>query len=306
MHIDFLGIQAFLAIAETGSFAAAADALRLSQTAISHRMRKLEESLGVRLLARTTREITLTDAGRALLPHARSAVRQLAQSCDAVRKHGEHASEWLAFACLPTLASGVVPPLLSACRQQQPERQVRVFDSSLREIAELVESGAAAFGLTMAQGAGELLTERIADEPFVLVLPQGHELAARRAVTWEELQPWPLIRISLPAGNSTLIDDALGPLRERLRWRYEAQRNAMALDMVRAGLGLTVSPLLSVADVPGLAWVALRAPLVSRTLAVVTRRDAPLSGADAFARDTAVALIRERLRAHAGGDESRA
>ena len=50
MHIDFLGIQAFLAIVETGSFQLAATQLNLSQTAVSHRMRKLEEALGVRLI----------------------------------------------------------------------------------------------------------------------------------------------------------------------------------------------------------------------------------------------------------------
>jgi DNA-binding transcriptional LysR family regulator len=297
MHIDFLGIQAFLAIAESGSFAAAAAELRLSQTAVSHRMRKLEESLGVRLLARTTREITLTDAGRALLPHARSAVRQLAQSCDSVRKHGEHASDWAAFACLPTIAAGVAAALLLAGRGAFPERAVRVFDSSVREIAELVESGTAAFGLTMAQGAGDLLAERIADEPFVLVLPPGHALAARGPVAWAELADSPLIRISLPSGNSTSIDDAIGPLREQLHWRYEAQRNAMALDMVRAGLGLTVAPLLSVLDAPGIAWAPLRGPAVTRTLVAVTRRGAVLDGAEAFLRERAIGLIRERLAA---------
>jgi DNA-binding transcriptional LysR family regulator len=297
MQTDFLGIQAFLAIAETGSFAAAAAQLRLSQTAISHRMRKLEDSLGVRLLARTTREIALTDAGRALLPHARSAVRQLALSCEAVRKHGEHAHEWIAFAFLPTVAASIVPLLLLDCDDAFPDKQVRVFDSSLREITELVESGTAAFGITMAQAAGALLAERIADEPFVLVCPPGHALSRHRDVQWTQLKGLPLIRISLPSGNSTLIDDALGPLRETLRWRYEAQRNAMAVDMVRAGLGLTVAPALSVIGAPGVVSVPLREPQVSRTLVVVTRRDIQLAPAEAFARDRAGALIRKHLGA---------
>ena len=297
MQTDFLGIQAFLAIAEAGSFAAAGSQLRLSQTAISHRMRKLEDSLGVRLLARTTREIALTDAGRALLPHARSAVRQLALSCESVRKHGEHANEWIAFAFIPTIATCIVPALLQDCGAAFPDRHVRIFDSSPREIAELIESGTAAFGITMAQAAGALLAERIAEEPFVLVCPPGHALGQQGAVQWAQLDGLPLIRISLPSGNSTIIDDALGPLRDTLRWRYEAQRNAMAIDMVRAGLGLTVAPALSVAGARGVVHVPLRGPDISRTLAVVTRRDARLGAVETFARERAVALVRRHLGA---------
>jgi DNA-binding transcriptional LysR family regulator len=63
MRIDFLGLQAFLSIAERGNFQRVAAHLNLSQTAISHRVRKLEEELGLKLCARTTREVTLTRAG---------------------------------------------------------------------------------------------------------------------------------------------------------------------------------------------------------------------------------------------------
>src|SRR5215217_7605187 len=68
MRIDFLGLHAFVAIAERGSFQHAAAHLNLSQTALSHRVRKLEEDLGVKLLSRTTREVSLTRAGLNLLP----------------------------------------------------------------------------------------------------------------------------------------------------------------------------------------------------------------------------------------------
>ena len=67
-RIDFLGLQAFLAIAERGSFQRAAAQLNLSQTALSHRMKKLEQDLGLKLLLRTTRQVTLTEAGAQLLP----------------------------------------------------------------------------------------------------------------------------------------------------------------------------------------------------------------------------------------------
>lgn len=310
MQIDFLGIQAFLAIVESGSFQLAATQLHLSQTAVSHRMRKLEESLGVRLVARTTRGVALTDAGRALLPKARSAVRELAASCEGVRKHGQNANDWLVFACLPTVAIGILPTLLQDCRHAWPDVPVRIYDSSIPEIAELVASRTAAFGISTLQtgGRSELAVERVAEEPFVLVCPEGHALADAAAgpVQWAQLMHESLIRISLPSGNSMTIDDALGPLRDQLRWRYEAQHNAMALEMVRCGLGVTVVPRLSVEAGHGLRTVAVGAPVVTRALGVVARSDAVLSVQEAWARDRVVALVRERLGASPPREETQA
>jgi DNA-binding transcriptional LysR family regulator len=89
MRIDFLGLHAFVAIAERGSFQLAAAHLNLSQTALSHRMRKLEDDLGVRLLSRTTREVSLTPAGLALLPKVRSMIEDLSASLAELRLNGK-------------------------------------------------------------------------------------------------------------------------------------------------------------------------------------------------------------------------
>lgn len=296
MQIDFLGIQAFLAVAESGSFAMAAARLHLSQTAISHRMRKLEESLGVELIVRTSRGIALTEAGNALLPRARAAVQQLEVSFDEVRRHGRTATRWVAFGCLPTISASILVPLLQRAAQAFPQLQVRLFDSSPVEIAELVQAGTAAFGITVAQRVPEKLAlQPIAREPFVLACPAGHPLARRRGVQWSELLEQPLIRISLPSGNSMTIDDALGPLRDRLRWRYEAQRTAMAVEMVRGGLGSTVVPRLCVGPGDGVAVVPIAGPEINRMLGVATRPGAELRDEERFLADTAIALVREHI-----------
>ena len=296
MQVDFLGLEAFVAIAEAGSFQQAALQLHLSQTAISHRMRKLEDTLGVRLLARTTRDVMLTEAGHALLPRARRAMQELAASCETVRTHGRNANDWLAFACLPTVAAGVIAPLLAECSARYPDTPVRVFDSSIPEIVELVESRTAAFGVTVMQGSrGGLAAERIADEPFVLVCAPTHAFAGAQRVRWEQLESESLIRISLPSGNSMTIDDAIGPLRDRLRWRYEAQHNAMALEMVRGGLGMTVVPRLSVSPAYGLCAIALDGPRISRTLAIVTRRDTPLGEREAWVKERFITHLKAAL-----------
>ena len=296
MQIDFLGMQAFLSIADHGGFQQAATHLHLSQTAISHRMRKLEEGLGVKLIARTTREITLTDAGRSLLPKVRQAMRELQRSCDLLRNQGRDEQRWLAFACLPTIAAWQLAPVLRRFGEARPDIAVRVFDNSIREIAELVESEAAVFGLTVASSNRfDLALEPIAEEPFVLVCPPGHRLTRLKVVCWDQLQDEPLIRISLPAGNSATIDDALGDRREQLRWTYEAQRTALALDLVRAGLGLTVVPALSVDRAGSVPALPLTEPRVTRHLAVLTRPDTILTPAAQILHDLMVEQVRTML-----------
>src|SRR4051812_25278057 len=86
VRIDFLGLEAFLSIADRGSFHLAAAHLNLSQTALSHRMKKLEDDLGVKLLARTTRQVALTPAGQDLLPKARRMMDEISASFAALRQ----------------------------------------------------------------------------------------------------------------------------------------------------------------------------------------------------------------------------
>jgi DNA-binding transcriptional LysR family regulator len=296
MQIDFLGMQAFLAIVEQGGFQQAASHLNLSQTAVSHRIRKLEASLGVTLLARTTRDVTLTDAGRALLPRVRSAMREFELSYDALRQHSRTAPQWLAFGCLPTLAAHRIAPALARFAREYPQIAVRVFDNSIREIAELTESETTVFGISVAtSNPCNLAIEPFAEEPFVLVCRADHPLAAEAGVSWDRLKGEVLIRISLPAGNSTTIDDALGERRLALRWAYETQHTAVALDFVRAGLGLTVVPALAVKEGDGLATRRLVEPGISRRLAVLTRRGAVLSEPAHALRDLLVDALRDGL-----------
>ncbi|OVZ55447.1 transcriptional regulator [Pigmentiphaga sp. NML080357] len=298
MQIDFLGMQAFLCIVEQGGFLPAAAHLNLSQTAISHRLRKLEDGLGMKLLTRTTRAITLTDAGRALLPRVRKAMQELELSYDTVRQHAKTAPRWLVFGCLPTLAVTQLSTALQRFAAQYPDIAVRVLDDSIGEIAEHVHNGAAAFGVSLASSNRfGLDMEVFAEEPFALVCPPRHRLARAKEVDWERLRGEPLIRISLPAGNAATIDDALGDRRLQFRWAYEAQHTAVALDFVANGLGLTIVPALSAIKAPGVAVRRLAGPRVARHLAVVTRHGATLAPAAQAMRDLLVGEIRQRLAA---------
>jgi DNA-binding transcriptional LysR family regulator len=295
MRLDLPGLEAFLSIAERGSFHAAAAHLNLTQTALSHRIRKLEELVGVTLIARTTRSLSLTPAGVELLPKARKLVDEMNAAFEALRARSLRQDEQVAMGCLPTVAVMCMPRVLGRFRELYPQTFVRIHDNSASEIAEKVQAGEAVFGITiLAADRWNLDMEPIVEEPFMLVCRRGMPFSDRASLTWAEIEGLPLVRISAETGNRILIDDALGDRRDRLDWRYEAQRVTTAVSLVKSGIGYAIVPQLAF-DIAGdreLAAIPLGAPHVTRTLGAVTRKGVPLDGAAA----TLLSLVRAALK----------
>lgn len=280
MRIDFLGLQAFLSIAERGSFGRAAAHLNLSQTAVSHRLRKLENDLGVKLLARTTREVTLTRAGIDFLPKAQKAVAELEHAFDDLSQQGARRRARLDFACLPALAVGYLPLVLSRFHRRQPHVELRLLESPSAAVADLVRSGEAELGLSVIQAnRWDLQVEAIATAPLALACPPRHELGARRSLGWEELRELPLIRVGATTAIRSMIDDTLAAAGLSVGWKYEVQRVETAVNLVESGLGFTIVPSIDIAlhRGRGVRAVQLRGPKVSCTYGLVMRRGMPLS-----------------------------
>lgn len=304
MRMDFLGLEAFLAIAERGNFLRAAAHLNLSQTALSHRMKKLEDDLGLKLLTRSTRQVALTEAGLELLPNARRMLDEMEASYEALRRQGRARRETVSIACLPTVATHVLPRVLAAFTLQFPAMTVRVFDDASDDIADRVQAGQAEFGITIVSAnRQDLEIKPLMKDPYVLLCRRDHALAGSDAVNWADLDRVPLVRVSSSTGNRGIIDDALGRRREQMRWQYEVQHLAAAISLVRGGIALTIAPRLAVdfAAMPELVGIPVRTPVVTRTLGIVTRRGAPASPAG----DVLRALFATEMRRDGpGGDNA--
>lgn len=293
MRIDVLGLQAFVSIAERGSFRAAATHLNLSQTALSHRIRKLEESLSAPLLLRTTRQVTLTPEGTALLPKAQHLFAELGLAIAGLRGMPQQQATRIAVGCLPTIAMHVMPDVLARFAETHPDIEVRLFDNSAHEIAARVQAGDAEFGVTLvAANSWDLEFKPVVKEPFVLLCHPHQTFAHVAGLNWAQLHDVPLVRISAETGNRILIDDALGSRRETLVWRYEVQRVSTAVGLVQSGVAAAIVPRLAIGPgEDGIRAIPLRAPAVKRTLGIITRKDTPLSpAAKALIRLTSVAL----------------
>ncbi|NKC29869.1 LysR family transcriptional regulator [Falsiroseomonas selenitidurans] len=296
MAVDFLGLEAFLSIAERGSFRKAAAHLNLSQTGLSHRIRKFEDALGCRLLARTTRQVTLTPAGLELAGRARGPVEALQAALAELRAGAGRREQSVTIGCLPTIAVHHVPRLLVEFAASYPGVTVKVFDNSASEIAERVARGEAEFGITIVSAnRWDLDIVPLLTESFVVACPTGHDFAARAHLSWAELEGRPLVRVAPHTGNRALLDEALGARRDAMDWRYEVQHLATAISMVESGLALAVVPRLAVdaAGSPGVVAVPLRDPGVLRRLGVVSRRGVPLTPA----AEALLALLRRHFRA---------
>lgn len=274
MRVDYLGVQAFVSIAEQGSFRQAAAHLNISQTALSHRMRKFEEYLGVKLMTRSARTVTLTSAGRELLPNAQRALGALEETLDGLRRQDQPDQRELSIGCLPTLANFFLPRILKTFSDSHPDLVIRIHDNSVAEIAEKVESGEAELGITILSiNRYEVDVQTLLREPFVVLAPAGHPFAERTSVDTADLAGHKLVRISSQAGNRQLIDDALRN-RNDLDWRYEVQHVATAINLVLGGNGVTIVPRLSVlTDLPlGMVVRPLRNPGITRQIGVIRRR----------------------------------
>lgn len=280
-RIDYIGIEAFVAIAQLGNFVRASAHLNLSQAALSHRIRKLEDDIGTRLLLRTTREVSLTEAGQEFLPIARRNLEALSTAYSAVQTKARAQQQTLTFACLPTIAHFYLPRVLEAFAISHPYISIRLQEQPADRVRELVISGEAEFGviLTGVQ-RWDLEFKEVRREDYHLLVGPNHPLAKQSSVSLADLAGERFVRINTQSTNRQMVDDFLEPVAGTIDWRYEVQNAAMAIVMVMQGVAVTILPSIS-ARLSGYSLSSL--PFsdiqISRTLGIVTRRGAPLTAA---------------------------
>ncbi|WP_313569676.1 LysR family transcriptional regulator [Comamonas terrigena] len=274
-------LLAFVTTAEKASFRLAAEALYLSPPALSRRVERLESMLGARLLERTTRHVALTEVGQEFLQEARRALAVLDEAVQRLDDQVKLRRGRVAVACIPSAATSLLPPVLQAFAQEQPDVQVRVVDESAQQVVEAVLRGDADFGLSFT-GSQEpaLRFEALTRERYVLAMPRDHAWADRSQVEWAELAGKRLVSVSHTSGNRLLLDQVMAGLPEQPVAWHECNHVTGALALVEAGLGLAVVPQLALRqDHLRICGVPLTAPDVWRTLGLLQRRDRVLSHA---------------------------
>lgn len=165
-------LRAFVAVAETGGFSRAAERLNVTQTAVSHQIRQLEDWLGRKLFRRDTRSVAITDAGAALLPRVRAALDDLAAALSEVREQSQ--DERLVVAAPPEFAAQWLAPRLPAFLADHPDLDVRLIAEYRR--ARFFDDGIDAAILLGCGGPGQRADRLGMEEEFAVCSP---DLAAR-------------------------------------------------------------------------------------------------------------------------------
>lgn len=292
MNLDLSDLRAFVSVADLGSFRAAAEALHLSQPALSRRVDKLEQALGFRLFERSTRKVELNAMGRAFLPRARHVLAELESALLGMTDLAERIHGLVTIACIPSAVDNFVAGAARDFHQRFPRIRLRVLDQSAPEILMSVARAEADFGISyLGTQEPDLDFEPLVDEPFVLACRRDHPLAARPQVTWAELAEHACVALAPGSGNRLLIEQGLAGSGARPRWSCEAQHVPAVLSLIEAGVGVGAVPRLALTGGAGAALVAvpLVQPLIARSVGVVRRRGRPLQPAAQAFHDAVVA-----------------
>ncbi|MBS0560497.1 MAG: LysR family transcriptional regulator [Proteobacteria bacterium] len=280
MNFELVDLKAFVAVADLGSFVRAAQALNLSQPALSRRIRKLEDSLGAPLLERTTRHVALTMVGRDFVPKVRRFLCEFETSVFGIGDIRARSGGLVSIAAVPTAVFYFLPRAIRRFSEIYPRIRVRVLDIGANEGLEAVARGEAEFGINfLGASCPELDFAPLAEDPFVIACRRDHPLAARKRLAWDQLAGHRVITVGRNSGNRTLIDNALAQSGRTLTWAYEVTHLSGALGLVEAGLGVAVLPRLAT-PAPGhstIRTIPLTAPMVTRTIGVVRRKGAVLA-----------------------------
>lgn len=282
MNFDLADLHAFVAVAELGSFRAAATELHLSQPALSRRIEKLEDALGVRLFHRTTRKVDLTAVGREFSRRARDLLDGLDQTLLGIRDVAGRVTGEVTVACVPSAVRYFLPEVLKEYHERHPRILLRIIDEGAGEVLSKVVRSEADFGLNYI-GAQEpnLEFKPILKEPFVLACRMDHPLAGKKKVRWSELQKHDYMTVGKASGNRLLLDLALTDLPAPPLWFCEVQHVSGLVSLVEAGLGVAAVPRLAMPPDrhPTLVSIPLVEPTITRTVGLIRRRGRSLSPA---------------------------
>lgn len=285
INFDLDQLQAFVAVAERGSFRAAAEQIHLSAPALSRRIERLETALGVRLFNRTTREVELTSLGRSFLDRARAALDDLESAMLGISDIAQTRTGRVTVACVPSAAAHFLPSVVRSFSERYPDIRLRVVDDAFNQVLSSVLSGESDFGISFMRGQVPGIDfDPIQTDPFVLALRRDHRLASRKSVSWSELEGERMIAVSRASGNRQVLDDVLAQAGINPVIRFEVSHIATLIGMVDAGLGVAVVPRMALpATHATLTGIALRHPAADRVLGLITRHGSALRpAADVF------------------------
>ena len=275
--IQMAQIEAFATVARLGSIRATAEELLVSQPAVTARIQGLERALNSQLLTRSRTGSRLTDAGRTLLPHVERAMAAVRAGRQAVADVLEGSAGRLTIGAAPAVSTYVLPSMLHRFQADHPMVQLSVRSGHSEEVLEMVLREEVEIGLMRPIQHADTVSVPLYDDPLVLVVPRGHEFAARGQIRMEQMASEHLILFDRTSSYHELTSSIFRQAGIDPRGYIEVDNIDAAKRMVEQRLGIALLPATSVQAEIGTGRLfpveVSDMATVRRQIVVVRRRD---------------------------------
>ncbi|WP_406098435.1 LysR family transcriptional regulator [Streptomyces sp. NBC_01013] len=270
-------LRHFMAVITHGSFTAAARAELIVQSALSTSVRNLERELGADLFERTGRRVVLTEAGRALLPSARTVPAGTDAARDAVAAVSGLATGRVRIGTIQTLTCVDLAAQLASFHRLWPGVQISLREATTPELLAGVRTGELDLAYLAPDGA-ELPEGIVAfaswQEDLVLITAPGHRLATAGRTLIKDLAEEPFVDLRAGTGLETAVRRLAAHCGLERRITCDVTQIRLLVDLVRAGIGVAIVPR-RIGEEAGLPCVSIRQPEPGRTVVLAGRAPRP-------------------------------
>jgi DNA-binding transcriptional LysR family regulator len=243
MRFDVVDLRLFVAVAACGNLTRAAEGFPIALAAASARIKALEESLGVLLLDRNSRGVTLNAAGELFLSHALAILKETSLLRDDLAQLGQHARGTIRLLANTNAINEFLPSLLAGFLSMNPQIDVQMHEQTSQDIVQGVDSGAADLGII----AGRVSTRglevyRFREDRLVAVVHENHRLATDKPVRFYQLLDYDFIGLGDRASVQIWLTKQALVLGQAMRMRIQVGSFDAICRMVESGVGLSVIP----------------------------------------------------------------
>lgn len=254
-------LRYFVAVAETGSLTVAAERrLHTSQPSLSRQIKDLEDQVGVDLLIRSARGVTLTEAGKVFFDHARLALSQVDAAIEAARKAAQPSKQHFALGFLTGQEMTWLPEAMHILRAELPNIDVTVSSDYSPDLAEAVVRGKLDLAFLRAEPDYDLVYRSVIREPLVVLMPSDHRLVSRDKIRPKDLVGEPFIGMG---NKATVLRAVINDYLERsgidITPEQVVDNPAMVMSLVASTRGLTLIPAYVEKLMP---WSVVSRPLI--------------------------------------------
>lgn len=242
--MNFHQLHIFYTVAEKGSFSAAAQALHMTQPAVTMQIQSLEDYFGTNLLHRSTKKIELSEAGRTLLPHAKRSVELVRQTDEAMSAFTQMLQGRLQLGASLTIGEYVLPRMLGPFARQYPDISIVMKVMNTTQIMDDILKHQLNFGLIEAPvHHPDMIVEPVMQDELKLVVPAGHALADRGEVELEDVLSYAFVLREKGSGTRQVMEDQLQKRNidpQDMNVVMELGSTGAVKSAVEAGVGITM------------------------------------------------------------------